>query len=200
MGVLFVATLLFLAILSFYGEDKKTAVESEDYLLNNNTMNYNIKLETTIGDIVFETYAQYAPNTVNNFITLAKEGFYDGLTFHRVIPGFMIQGGCPVGNGTGGPGYSFSDEIDGDNEVYQRGYKKGVVAMANAGPNTQGSQFFIMVEDVGLPSDYTIFGKVVSGQDIADAVSLVETAPNDMPIEDVVIIKVSVEEIVESSN
>ncbi len=158
----------------------------------NNNINYMITIETTKGEIKFKTYDNDAPNTVENFVTLANKGFYDGLIFHRVINGFMIQGGCPTGIGTGGPGYAIDDEIDPNSEIYQRGYRKGVVAMANAGPNTQGSQFFIMVADQDLPPAYTIFGEVVSGQDVADEISLVERDFSDKPIEDVVINKISV--------
>ncbi|MFA7395049.1 MAG: peptidylprolyl isomerase, partial [Candidatus Paceibacterota bacterium] len=131
-----------------------------------------IKLETNLGEIQFETYPADAPETVANFIKLANEGYYDGLIFHRVIDGFMIQGGDPNCSpelskrpatgpcGTGGPGYQFKDELNPETTSYQAGYQKGVVAMANAGPNTNGSQFFIMLADTPLPHDYTIFGKV----------------------------------------
>jgi cyclophilin family peptidyl-prolyl cis-trans isomerase len=163
---------------------------------DNNTeqinMNYLITLHTNKGDIQFKTFIDDAPNTVNNFVKLAEEQFYDGIIFHRVIDGFMIQGGDPTGTGMGGPGYTFADEIDPSSELYQKGYVKGVVAMANAGPNTNGSQFFIMVADNPLSPDYTIFGEVVAGQEVADAISQVETV-NDKPLEDVVIEKVSVE-------
>ncbi len=172
--------------------DKSSDGKKEELISDktNDYMNYIITLETNRGEIEFKTYADEAPNTVENFITLAKKGFYDGLTFHRVIDGFMIQGGCPEGTGTGGPGYTFEDEIDPSAEIYQNGYSKGIVAMANAGPNTQGSQFFIMVADYNLPSAYTIFGEVVSGQEVADEISLVEKDSRDKPLEDVIINKV----------
>ena len=157
-------------------------------------MDYIITLQTNKGEINFETYGQEAPNTVENFVSLANKGFYDGLIFHRVIDGFMIQGGDPTGTGKGGPGYSFNDEINPESKIYQDGYLKGIVAMANAGPNTQGSQFFIMVANYSLPPLYTIFGKVVSGQEIADAISSVEKDSNDKPIENVIIEKVIVKE------
>ncbi len=166
--------------------------KQEDLLINENKMNYIITLETTKGEIQFETYIDDAPNTVKNFITLAKKSFYDGVIFHRVIDGFMIQGGDPTGTGMGGPGYTFNDEIDSNSLLYQEGYKKGVIAMANAGPNTQGSQFFIMVDNYPLPPAYTIFGKIIAGQDVADAIAKVEKNENDKPIEDVVIKKVSI--------
>ncbi|HEY4508907.1 MAG TPA: peptidylprolyl isomerase [Candidatus Paceibacterota bacterium] len=145
-----------------------------------------ITIETNYGKIVFETYDSDAPNTVKNFVTLANKGFYNGLVFHRVIKGFMIQGGDPTGNGTGGPGYQFADELNPNTASYKAGYKKGVVAMANAGPNTNGSQFFIMTADYPLPNAYTIFGKVVSGQDVVDKIVSVETGVNDRPITPVI--------------
>lgn len=152
-----------------------------------------ITLETNFGEIQFETYDADVPKTVNNFITLAEKGFYTNLTFHRVIKGFMIQGGDPSGNGTGGPGYAFEDELNPDTESYKQGYKKGVVAMANAGPNTNGSQFFIMLEDYPLPHNYTIFGKVVKGQDVVDAIGSVQTGSNDRPTAPVIIKSVKVD-------
>jgi cyclophilin family peptidyl-prolyl cis-trans isomerase len=162
---------------------------------NNSTiknMAHTITIKTNMGDISFETYDADAPNTVKNFITLAEKGFYDGVIFHRVIPGFMIQGGDPTGTGTGGPGYSFADELNPNTDSYKAGYKKGVVAMANAGPNTNGSQFFIMVSDYPLPNSYTIFGKVISGQDVADAISEVPTNSSDLPNSKVIMEKVTV--------
>lgn len=126
-----------------------------------------VTITTDKGAIVFELYSEDAPNTVSNFVYLAEEGYYDGLVFHRVEPGFVIQGGDPKGDGTGGPGYSFDDE------TVTKEYDKGIVAMANAGPNTNGSQFFIMLEDNDtLPKSYTIFGKVIEGQDVVDAIAV----------------------------
>ncbi len=168
--------------------------QSEEEIINEKYMDYIITLETNKGNIVFKTYHQEAPNTVENFITLAKQGFYDNVIFHRVIDGFMIQGGDPTGTGMGGPGYSFDDEINPNSEIYKKGYVKGVVAMANSGPNTQGSQFFIMVVDYPLPPSYTIFGQVISGQEVADEISKVETNMSDKPLEDIVIQKVTIEE------
>ncbi len=167
-------------------------LDSEEIINNNKYMNYLITIKTDMGEIQFETYADDAPNTVENFIALAEKGFYDGVIFHRVIDGFMIQGGDPTGTGRGGPGYSFNDEIDPSSKIYQDGYQKGVVAMANAGPNTQGSQFFIMVVDYPLPPAYTIFGKVTAGQEVADSISRVEKDSSDKPIKDVVIESISV--------
>jgi cyclophilin family peptidyl-prolyl cis-trans isomerase len=123
---------------------------------------YTATIKTSKGDMTVELFASQAPKTVNNFVFLAREGFYDGLTFHRVIKGFMIQGGDPKGDGTGGPGYKFQDE------PVTRRYTRGIVAMANAGPNTNGSQFFILHADYGLPPNYTIFGQVSTGMDTVD--------------------------------
>ena len=156
---------------------------------------HRITLETNKGTIQFETYDADAPKAANNFITLAKKGFYNTLVFHRVIKEFMIQGGDPTGNGTGGPGYQFEDELNPATDSYKNGYKKGVVAMANAGPNTNGSQFFIMLADYPLPNNYTIFGHVVKGQDVVDAIGLVKTGANDKPVEAVVMKTVTVEEV-----
>ncbi len=156
---------------------------------------HRITLETSKGRIQFETYDADAPKTAQNFITLAQKGFYNNLIFHRVIKGFMIQGGDPSGNGTGGPGYQFEDELNLATESYKNGYKKGIVAMANAGPNTNGSQFFIMLADYALPNNYTIFGHVVKGQEVVDAIGLVKTDPGDKPTEPVVIKSAAVETI-----
>jgi len=143
-------------------------------------------LETTKGNIKLKLYPQDAPFTVASFMKLVDKGLYNGLIFHRVIAGFMIQGGDPSGNGTGGPGYKFIDELNSSTQSYKDGYKKGVLAMANSGPNTNGSQFFIMVADYPLPNNYTIFGHVVAGQDVADAISKVKTSQDpknkDMPL------------------
>ena len=158
-----------------------------------NKKSHMVTIDTNYGQIVFETYESDAPNTVANFLKLADKGFYDGLTFHRVIKGFMIQGGDPKGDGTGGPGYAFPDELNPNTESYKAGYKKGVVAMANAGPNTNGSQFFIMTEDYPLPNSYTIFGKVISGQNVVDAIANVKTGPGDKPSSPVIMKTVSVQ-------
>lgn len=148
---------------------------------------HTIVLKTNFGEIHFTTYDGDAPKTSQNFIDLARKGFYNGLTFHRVIKGFMIQGGDPDGNGTGGPGYQFADELNAQTDSYKQGYRKGVVAMANAGPNTNGSQFFIMLEDYPLPYQYTIFGKVIQGQEAVDKIGQVKTDSRDKPLEPVVI-------------
>jgi cyclophilin family peptidyl-prolyl cis-trans isomerase len=163
---------------------------------NNNQPNVNLPkatLDTSMGKIVVEFYDADAPKTVTNFIKLTGKGFYNGLTFHRVIPGFMIQGGDPNGNGTGDPGYKFADELNPTTDSYKAGYKKGVMAMANSGPNTNGSQFFIMTADYQLPNNYTIFGHVVSGQDIVDAIANVKRDGNDKPLTPVVIKGVTIQ-------
>ncbi len=125
---------------------------------------YRATIATSCGDIVAELDPTAAPIATNNFVFLAREGFYDGLTFHRVVPGFVIQGGDPVGDGTGGPGYTFEDELPDD------GYPLGALAMANAGPDTNGSQFFIVTGDAGLPNAFTRFGRVVAGLEVAQAI------------------------------
>ena len=126
---------------------------------------YTATMKTNYGDIVIQFFPKEAPVTVNNFIFLARQGFYDGTKFHRVIKGFMIQGGDPTGTGMGGPGYQFKDELP-----TTRDYTKGIIAMANAGPNTNGSQFFIMLADVSLQKSYSIFGQVINGQDVVDKI------------------------------
>ncbi len=143
-----------------------------------------VTLKTTQGDITLELNADAAPKTVTNFVALAQSGYYDGVTFHRVIPGFMIQGGDPNGDGRGGRsifGDTFEDEIDASSALYKTGYKAGVVAMANRGPDTNGSQFFIMDADYPLSPDYTIFGKVTSGQNVVEKIANVPRDANDMP-------------------
>jgi cyclophilin family peptidyl-prolyl cis-trans isomerase len=143
---------------------------------------------TSEGSIEIELFPEEAPKTVANFSKLAGEGFYDGLIFHRVIPEFMIQGGCPEGIGTGGPGYQFEDEFN-DHKVV-----KGALAMANAGPNTNGSQFFIVTAAATpwLDGKHTVFGQVTSGQDVADRISLVERDGRDKPITPVTLDRVEI--------
>jgi len=153
-----------------------------------------VTIDTNFGKIVLELYEKDAPKTVENFKTLAEKGFYNNLIFHRVISGFMIQGGDPSGNGTGGPGYKFEDELNPNTASYKTGYKKGVLAMANSGPNTNGSQFFIMLENYPLPHNYTIFGHVVSGQEVVDAIGKTKTGANDRPVAPVVMKSVTVGE------
>jgi cyclophilin family peptidyl-prolyl cis-trans isomerase len=140
-------------------------------------------LKTNEGAIEVELYPDEAPETVANFTKLAADGFYDGLTFHRVIPDFMIQGGCPLGTGSGGPGYEFEDEFN-DHKV-----DRGALAMANAGPNTNGSQFFIVTADAApwLDGKHTVFGRVTGGQDVVDRIAAVERDARDRPVEPVTI-------------
>ena len=153
-------------------------------------------IQTNHGTIRFELLEEDAPKTTENFITLAERGYYNGIIFHRVIKGFMIQGGDPTGTGRGGEsawGRRFDDEIDPASAVYQRGYKAGTVAMANAGPNTNGSQFFIMHIDYPLPPNYTIFGRVTEGQEVVDAIASTPTDPSDKPRSAVTMEQVTIE-------
>jgi cyclophilin family peptidyl-prolyl cis-trans isomerase len=140
-------------------------------------------LHTNHGAIEIELHDEDAPTTVGNFVKLAGDGFYDGVVFHRVIPDFMIQGGDPTGTGTGGPGYTFEDEIN------EHKVERGALAMANAGPNTNGSQFFIVTAEATpwLDGKHTVFGRVTSGMDVVDAISQLETDSRDKPSEPVVI-------------
>jgi cyclophilin family peptidyl-prolyl cis-trans isomerase len=154
-------------------------------------------IKTNKGTIRFELLEEDAPKTTDNFIKLAERGYYDGVIFHRVIKGFMIQGGDPTGTGRGGESASggrFPDEINRSSPLYAGAYKKGTVAMANAGPNTNGSQFFIMHADYPLPPSYSKFGQVVEGQEVVDAIATTATAPGDKPLQDVVMEKVTIEE------
>ena len=148
---------------------------------------YRATLHTTQGDITLRLFPAEAPLAVNSFLFLAGEGFYDGVTFHRVVPGFVIQGGDPTGTGRGGPGYKFRDELEGPGK-----YSRGTVAMANAGPNTNGSQFFICLGDLKLPHQYTIFGRVTAGMEAVDAIAALPTDAQDRPRQEAVISRVSV--------
>ena len=152
---------------------------------------YTATLETSHGSIDADLFPAEAPATVNNFVFLAREGFFDGTTFHRIIPGFVIQGGDPTGTGSGGPGYRFADELDNDLR-----YEEGTLAMANAGPNTNGCQFFVVDGPQGarLPKAYTIFGKVTSGMDVVHAIAGVPTGPGDRPTTPVTIDRVTIAE------
>jgi cyclophilin family peptidyl-prolyl cis-trans isomerase len=143
-------------------------------------------LHTNHGPVVIELFDEDAPKTVENFRKLSSEGYYDGLTFHRVIRDFMIQGGCPQGTGTGGPGYEFEDEIN------QHKIVRGALAMANRGPDTNGSQFFIVTTEAApwLDGKHTVFGRVDAGMEAVDAIESLETGPNDRPVEPVVIERV----------
>ena len=149
---------------------------------------HSATIDTNHGEISIRFFAEDAPQTVNNFAFLAGEGFYDGVIFHRVVHGFVIQGGDPTGTGRGGPGYTFRDELD-----KPRSYQRGTVAMANAGPNTNGSQFFICLEKVGLPHSYTIFGEVTDGMEAVDAIAGLSLR-GEKPIDDAVIRSVTISE------
>ncbi len=152
---------------------------------------YTATLDTSLGEIVIALDAQKAPKTVNNFVFLALHHYYDGVIFHRIINGFMCQGGDPDGTGRGGPGYRFEDELPGP-----RQYQIGSVAMANAGPNTNGSQFFLISgpNGVALPPNYSLFGQIVKGLDVLDDMQRVQTGGGDRPKDDVVINSVTVTE------
>ena len=154
-------------------------------------------IETNKGTIKIELLEADAPKTTENFRLLTEQGYYDGVIFHRVIKNFMIQGGDPLGEGYGGEsawGGKFADEIDRTSALYQGGYSKGTVAMANSGQNTNGSQFFIMHSNYALPPSYTKFGVVVEGQDVVDAIAEVQTNQSDKPLEPIVMEKVFIEE------
>src|SRR3954465_579273 len=146
----------------------------------------NATIQTNHGTIEVELFDEDAPKTVENFTKLARDGFYDGVIFHRVIPDFMIQGGDPTGTGTGGPGYQFEDEFN-DHKI-----GRGALAMANAGPNTNGSQFFIVTTDAApwLDGKHTVFGQVTNGMEAVDAIQGTETGARDKPVDDAVIERV----------
>ncbi|MCB2204346.1 peptidylprolyl isomerase [bacterium] len=153
-------------------------------------------IETNYGPIEIEFFREAAPKTVENFVELAKRGYYNGVLFHRVVKGFVIQGGDPTGTGSGGEsiyGKTFEDEIDKSSPLYEAGYKRGIVAMANRGPNTNSSQFFIMHQDYNLPPSYTIFGRVIKGMDTVDKIAEVPVLGGaNRPKEDVIMEKVTI--------
>ena len=152
---------------------------------------YTAEINTTSGLMIIELFTDIAPNTVNNFVVLSEDGYYNNIIFHRVIKDFMIQGGDPSGTGHGEmgkyPGYEFGDELNNPMP-----YEKGILAMANRGPNTNGSQFFIMHTDYPLPYQYTIFGKVTEGLDVIDQIAMIETDSSDKPLNDVIINSVTI--------
>ena len=157
------------------------------------TKKYSAVLKTTVGEVTVELNAAKTPITVNNFVSLSRSGFYNNTIFHRVIKGFMIQGGDPKGDGTGGPGYKFDDEtFDGE-------YSRGTIAMANAGPNTNGSQFFIMHQDYKLSKNYVIFGNVVKGLEVVDKIAMAEVTASSTvePSKPVTPVKITSVEILE---
>lgn len=149
-----------------YGDDKPSYRQAEQVL--DDALTHRATIKTSCGDVQVELYSQEAPRTANNFAFLASEGFYDATIIHRVVPGFVVQMGDPTGTGTGGPGYRFPDELA---AARNRGYSRGTVAMANAGPDTNGSQFFICLDDVRLPPQYSVFGEVVAGMDVVDRIA-----------------------------
>ncbi|MEN9222998.1 MAG: peptidylprolyl isomerase [Thermostichus sp. BF3_bins_97] len=169
------------------GKEVKT-YDSPPPMVIDPAKSYTATLETTAGTMTLELFPQEAPLTVNNFVFLANDNFYDGVIFHRVIRGFMIQGGDPTGTGRGGPGYRFQDE------PVKRSYNRGILAMANAGPNTNGSQFFIMHADYPLPPSYTIFGQLIEGEDVLDAIATARTGPQDRPVAPVEIKSITISE------
>lgn len=187
------------------GEISGEVIQSEKPVTINNLENQKKTMTATLstnkGDIVIEFFEKDAPRTVENFLKLARGGFYDGVKFHRVIKGFMIQAGDPLSKddsksalwGTGGPGYKFADEIDVQSALYKDGYLKGIVAMANAGPDTNGSQFFIMHVDYPLPPSYTIFARVTAGGDVVDKIAVVPVNSSDRPLEAIVIKSVTLQ-------
>ena len=157
------------------------------------TKTYTAEINTTSGLMTVELFTDIAPNTVNNFVALSEDGYYNNIIFHRVIKDFMIQGGDPSGTGHGEmgkyPGYEFGDELNNPMP-----YEKGILAMANRGPNTNGSQFFIMHSDYPLPYQYTIFGKVTQGLDVIDQIAMVETDASDKPLSDVIINSITIKD------
>ena len=156
-------------------------------ILPSEEVNKKVRIKTNKGDIVIQVMPDQGPRAASNFVYLAKRGFYNGTIFHRVIDGFMIQGGDPTGTGIGGPGYQFADD------QVKSPYNDGVVAMANAGPNTNGSQFFIMVKDNPLPPSYSVFGKVVEGLNVVHDIAKVQTDGADRPTQEVKMLEVTVE-------
>lgn len=170
---------------------RRTAFPAAPAMCIDPAMSYSAEMVTTLGTMVIQLDAVTAPKTVNNFVVLARYHYYDGIIFHRIINGFMCQGGDPKGTGTGGPGYKFADELPKPGR-----YEVGSIAMANSGPNTNGSQFFLVSGQSGvrLPPQYSLFGKVVKGLDVLDAMQKVATDRNDRPQEQVVIQSVTITE------
>ncbi len=184
-------------------QNKKNNNKMDKEFLEKQADGVYAKIETNRGTIYAFLDHKQAPITVANFVGLAEGKiknnkkaenvpYYNGLKFHRVIPGFMIQGGCPIGNGTGDPGYKFQDELDPNNDIGKRGYLRGVLAMANSGPNTNGSQFFIMHKDYPLPLSYNIFGNVVMGIEAVDSIASAPRGSNDLPNQDQTITSITI--------
>ena len=164
---LFTGIVILTILLTSCGGNVKKTYSAPPPMTIDKNKTYTATMKTNYGDIVIQLYPKDAPLTVNNFVFLARQGFYDGVKFHRVVKGFMIQGGDPTGTGAGGPGYKFSDELPTTLDYYS-----GTIAMANSGPNTNGSQFFIMLADYSkrLPQNYSIFGRVTSGMDVVNKI------------------------------
>ena len=176
--IFIIAAIILIGIVGIIKMDKSSGNEAQ------------VKLETTQGDIIIQLYEKEMPITAGNFKKLVEEGFYDGIIFHRIIDGFMLQSGDPQGDGTGGPGYTIKDEFTGTNLDQNN---RGTLSMANAGPNTGGSQFFInLVDNNFLDGKHPVFGKVIEGMDVIDKIAKVQIDSQDKPLEAVVINKASI--------
>jgi len=205
-GALLIAAAIGLYVLSGQATIDSSRLPAQETSVNTTNTSPSAVIHTSMGAMTVKLLPSDAPKTVENFTKLSREGFYSGVKFHRVIKGFMNQTGDPLTKddsmadrwGTGNPGYRFEDEIDPSSALYERGYKRGVVAMANSGPNTNGSQFFIMAADYPLPPSYTIFGEVTEGLDVVAAINNVETdgpaqlGGHDRPLTPVVITSVEI--------
>ncbi|MFM7067942.1 MAG: peptidylprolyl isomerase [Actinomycetes bacterium] len=169
--------------------ERQTSFDGEFPMALEHGASYQAEIVTNLGTMVAFLYPERAPRTVNNFVCLARYHYFDGLTFHRVIRDFVIQGGCPLGTGTGNPGYRFADELPEPGK-----YEVGSLAMANAGPDTNGSQFFVISGGHGmqLPPNYSLFGKLIDGFDVLEAIQTVRTGAQDRPVEPVVIESVTI--------
>lgn len=195
MKKLIVVAVMMMAVLMAGCSAKKEEAKTDNTQQDNSTKPTVTMTIKGMGDIVVALEPTVAPNTVKNFMTLAQEGFYDGLTFHRVISGFMIQGGDPAGDGTGDPGYSIKGEFSNNGVKNDISHVRGVISMARSkDPNSAGSQFFIVHQDsIFLDGDYAAFGEVISGMDVVDKIAAVKTDAFDKPEEEVIIEKVSVD-------
>ncbi len=193
-GLIVFASVFFYVIITNRPADTTNTMKNKyPFPLINDKKQYAATLDTSEGKIIIQLYGDKTPVTVSNFVSLAKKNFYNNTIFHRVISGFMIQGGDPVGNGTGGPGYKFDDES------FTGEYTRGTIAMANAGPNTNGSQFFIMHKDTPLPKNYIIFGKVLTGIEVVDKIASAPVKSNPQgetstPVEPVTVKSVTITE------
>lgn len=191
--IVFTSVVFYVIITNRPNDIKNTMKNKYPFPLINSKKQYTATLDTSKGKIILQLYGDKTPVTVSNFVSLAKKNFYNNTIFHRVINGFMIQGGDPVGNGSGGPGYKFDDE------PFTGEYARGTIAMANAGPNTNGSQFFIMHKDNPLPKNYVIFGKVLTGIEVVDKIASAPVKSNPQgetstPLEPVTVKSVTIGE------